>query len=76
MSRLRTPEQRARQSLAIQSWQPWKQSTGPRSVAGKALVARNALKHGGRSADTLSELEALRELLAQCDARVAGTAKP
>ena len=72
MSYLRTPERRARQSLAIQSWQPWKKSTGPKSDAGKALVARNAVKHGGRSADTLAELKALRELLAQCGERLDG----
>ena len=72
MSYLRTPEQRARQSQAIRSWQPWKKSTGPKSDAGKALVARNALKLGGRSADTLAELEALRELLAQCSERLDG----
>ncbi|CDS51119.1 hypothetical protein [Polaromonas sp. CG9_12] len=35
-------------------------------------MARNALKHGGRSADTLAQLKALRELLAQCDSRLAG----
>ena len=49
-----------------------KKSTGPKSDAGKALVARNALKLGGRSADTLAELEALRELLAQCSERLDG----
>ena len=72
MSYLRTPEQRARQSQAIWSWQRWKKSTGPKSSAGKALVARNALKLGGRSADTLAELEALGELLAQCSERLDG----
>ena len=76
MSYLRTPEQRARQSLAIRSWAPWKKSTGPKSEAGKATVARNALKHGGRSVDTMAELEALRELLEQCDARISGITRP
>jgi len=63
---------RARQSLAIRSWQPWKRSTGPKSDAGKAVVARNAVKHDGRSADTLAELKALRQLLAQCSERLDG----
>ena len=72
MSYLRTPEQRARQSLAIQSWQPWRKSTGPRSDAGKATVAQNAVKHGGRSANTMAELKALRDLLAQCGERLDG----
>lgn len=66
MSYFRTPEHRAKQSQAIQAWKPWKKSTGPRSVNGKALVARNAVKHGWRSADTQAEMKALRDLLAQC----------
>ena len=72
VSYLKTLEQRARQSLAIQSWQPWKKSTGPKSDAGKALVARNAVKHGGRSEDAPAELKALRDLLAQCSERLDG----
>ena len=37
-----TPERRQRQSEAIRLWKPWKQSTGPKSAEGKAVVARNA----------------------------------
>ena len=74
MSYFRTPELRARQSQAIQSWQPWKKSTGPKSDVGKAKVSRNAVKHGDRSADTLAELQALRALLAECKQRVASGA--
>lgn len=42
-----TPERRARQSLAIQGWKPWENSTGPRSAEGKMRSARNGL--GGAS---------------------------
>jgi hypothetical protein len=45
-----TPERRARQSAAIRQWRPWERSTGPRTAAGKARVARNAYKGGSRGA--------------------------
>ena len=41
-----TPERRARQSELIRVWKPWEQSTGPKSVEGKARVARNPWKGG------------------------------
>ncbi len=43
-----TPERRARQAELIRQWQPWKQSTGPRSQDGKVVAARNACKGGFR----------------------------
>lgn len=43
-----TPERRARQAELIRQWQPWKQSTGPKSWEGKATAARNAWKGGVR----------------------------
>ena len=43
-----TPERRAKQSAAIRLWRPWERSTGPRTEAGKARVARNAYKGGTR----------------------------
>ncbi|NUA28668.1 hypothetical protein FCJ59_18120 [Cupriavidus basilensis] len=49
-----TPERRAKQAEAIRQWAPWKQSTGPRSTAGKAIASGNAWKGGHR--------EKLREL--------------
>ena len=39
-----TKERRAKQSIAITGWSPWKQSTGPRSAEGKARVSRNAYR--------------------------------
>ena len=49
-----TPEQRRQQAERIKTWQPWAQSTGPRSAEGKAMAARNGWKGGRR--------EMLREL--------------
>jgi len=41
-----TPERRARQAELIRRWRPWEQATGPKTVAGKARVSRNADKGG------------------------------
>ena len=49
-----TPEQRQQQAERIKTWQPWAQSTGPRSPEGKATASRNGWKGGHR--------EMLREL--------------
>ena len=38
-----TPERRARQAAMIRTWKPWERSTGPRTIDGKARVARNYL---------------------------------
>ena len=43
-----TPERKAQQAALIRGWRPWEQSTGPKSEAGKATVARNAYKGGIR----------------------------
>lgn len=43
-----TPERRAKQSAAIKRWQPWNNATGPRTLEGKAIAARNAYKGGHR----------------------------
>jgi len=39
-----TPERRAKQRAAIRRWQPWAQSTGPKTDEGKAVSSRNADK--------------------------------
>lgn len=49
-----TPEQRRQQAERIKTWQPWAQSTGPRTADGKARSSGNAWKGGHR--------ESLREL--------------
>ncbi len=49
-----TPERRARQRAAIQRWQPWARSTGPRTATGKALSSKNADK--GKVRSTLREV--------------------
>lgn len=37
-----TPERRAKQAENIRRWKPWKKSTGPRTLEGKARSSRNA----------------------------------
>jgi hypothetical protein len=46
----------------IRQWQPWKQSTGPRTEAGKAKVSQNAFKGGWRQ-----QFKELRVLLKEQD---------
>ncbi len=48
-----TPERKKRAAELIQRCKPWSASTGPKTDRGKAVVSRNALKHGARSAETL-----------------------
>lgn len=43
-----TPERRDRQAQAIKTWKPWERSTGPKSLEGKAKVARNPWRGGHR----------------------------
>ncbi|MGE0109718.1 MAG: hypothetical protein AB7S81_08180 [Bdellovibrionales bacterium] len=42
-----TLERRKQQAEAIQRWQPWERSTGPRTAQGKEKASRNAFKGGG-----------------------------
>ena len=44
-----TVEQRKQQSLKIRQWQPWLNSTGAKTVEGKAKSSRNAFKGGVRA---------------------------
>ena len=41
-----TLERRQRQAELIRQWQPWQQSTGPRTPEGKATASRNAWQGG------------------------------
>ena len=55
-----TPERRLKQSLQIRQWRPWDDSTGPRTLEGKAASSRNAYRGEVRSVlNSMSEL--LRE---------------
>jgi hypothetical protein len=36
-----TAERRQRQAALIQIWEPWKRSTGPRTIEGKATASKN-----------------------------------
>ena len=53
-----TPEQREEQGEKIRQWQPWKSSTGAKTVEGKAKSSRNAYKGGFRE-----QMKELRQLL-------------
>jgi len=66
-----TPEARAAQAAKIRGWQPWLNSTGPKTIAGKERCRLNAEKHGSYSADARREklyADALL-LLARAEAR-------
>ena len=58
-----TLERKKRQAEMIKSWQPWKQSTGARTEAGKEISKMNALKHGCFSVEEKSYLDAIRKYL-------------
>ena len=60
-------EGRERLRTAIARRQPWKKSTGPKTAAGKARSARNALKHGARSRATIA-LVRLGQAMERADA--------
>ena len=56
-----TPEERERQRELIESWQPWKRSTGPRTAEGRQRSKLNAVKHGLRG----EEMRELRRLMTE-----------
>ena len=56
-----SPEARAAAALRAKASRPWKHSTGPRTVLGKAASSQNARKHGYRSAE-IARLHAVLRL--------------
>ena len=48
--------------MAIRNWKPWTRATGPKTVEGKAVVARNADK-GGKRPELRNAALALRKCL-------------
>ena len=67
-----TPERRARQAELIRTWQPWAESTRPRSPEGRQQVSKNAWTGGHRtqlrelSKLVNAEVRAARELVLRC----------
>ncbi|MCP3713834.1 hypothetical protein [Paraburkholderia sp. CNPSo 3281] len=70
MGRRWTPEQRAKQAKAIRRWRRWESSTGPRTEAGNAVSASNAITHGTTSARWRVDLRKLNALLRACKNRL------
>jgi hypothetical protein len=62
-----TPEYRALRSELIRRWSPWQKSTGPKTSAGKAVVAMNAWRGDPRG--TISAARKLERLVSE-DARL------
>ena len=61
-----TPERRAHQAALIHRWQPWLRSTGPKTAAGKARVARNPLRHGQRGRAWILQAKRIRRAIRLC----------
>lgn len=69
MARTWTDEQKAKQAVLIQSWQPWTRSTGARTPEGKAVSSKNVLRGNANRAAALEiakqELRAAEEKVAK-----------
>jgi hypothetical protein len=61
-----TPERRARQAVLARRHQPWRYATGPRTAAGKARVAMNPLRQGGKRGAWLEEARRIRAAIRLC----------
>ena len=78
-----TAESRLKQAEKIRNWSPWTQSTGPRTIPGRAKSSRNAFKGGVRAeiatfAGIMREIEtANREVISSfCRGAVLPTFRP
>ncbi len=65
-----TPEQRKRQAELIRRWRPWLHATGPRTEAGKQVVARHA-DRGGQRPELRSLAVEIGAMLAELQALLA-----
>ena len=61
-----TPERRAQQAARARLMKPWRHSTGPRTEAGKARVAKNPLRHGYRSREWILRARRIRAAIRLC----------
>jgi hypothetical protein len=66
MSYLRTPEHRALRAELIRRWKPWEQSSGPKTDAGKAVVAMNSWRGDPRG--TMAAAKKLARIISADDA--------
>ena len=58
-----TPERLAFLRTFIHRVQPWLSATGPKTPAGKARSSRNALKHGIRCREAITQRKELAEIM-------------
>ena len=58
-----TESQKAKQRALIQNWQPWKLSTGAKTLEGKSRSSQNSLKSGNYTAAALQADKEHRQLM-------------
>jgi hypothetical protein len=57
-----TSARRARQAEAIRQWRPWLRSTGPITLAGKAVASKNAIRDDPIAQELAAITRQLREV--------------
>lgn len=55
-----TPEAREKQRQLIKQWQPWEQSTGPRTEQGKEISSQNARRTALSDEELVAGLREMR----------------